>query len=87
MPSATIHGRDGARPSDAAPRRLEWLFYEESNFFIDYRSGREQAARSLQPHTRSCRAHNRVASAGIFQERLHLGVTLNEISSSSLGTG
>ena len=51
------------------------FFMRNLIFLLTTEVGREQAAPSLQPHTRSCRAHNRVASAGIFQERLHLGVT------------
>ncbi len=46
-------------------------FLRGSIFFLLTNEGAsEHDAHSLQPQTRSCRAHNRIASADFFQERL-----------------
>ncbi len=49
-------------------------------FFLTNQPARDQDARNLQPHTRSCQPHSRVVSADIFQERLRvqLGGILDE---------
>jgi len=75
VPSEQSMGETELVPPTLLHAGWSGFFLRNLIFLLTTEVGREQAARSLQPHTRSCRAHNRVASAGIFQERLHLGVT------------